>query len=75
MKVGIYQGSFKYKHDSDAQRIWLPVGYVNIATREKDTNVQLWEKDIKQAVGFSLETLRNKLTLYMRLPLCVWISS
>jgi hypothetical protein len=43
-----------------------------MATYEKDTDIERWEKDIKEAVGFSFETLRDKLTLYMRLPLCAF---
>ena len=42
-----------------------------MATYEKDTDIEQWEKDIKEAVKFSFETLRDTLALYMRLPLCV----
>ena len=42
-----------------------------MATYEKDTDIERWEKDIKEAVGFSFESFRDKLTLHMRLPLCV----
>lgn len=42
-----------------------------MATYEKSTDNERWQEDIKEAVGFSMETLRDKLTLYMRLPLCV----
>jgi len=45
-----------------------------MATYEKDTDIERWEKDIKKAIGFSFETLRDKLALYMRLPLCVSFS-
>jgi len=38
-------------------------------THEKDTDIERWEKDIKGGVGLSFETLRDKLALYMRLPL------
>jgi len=45
-----------------------------VATYEKDTDIEQWEKDIKEAVEFSFETLRDKLALYARLPLCVFSS-
>jgi len=41
---------------------------------EKDTDIERWEKDIKEGVKFSFETLRDKLTLYTRLPLCAFSS-
>lgn len=41
-------------------------------TKEKDMSNQQWEKDIKKTVGFSFEVLRDKLTPYMRTPLCVF---
>ena len=69
MKVRIYQGSFKYKHDSDgATRPSLLRGLV-IITREKDTDTERWEKDIKEGFKFSFGALRDKLTLYMRITL------
>ena len=69
MKVCMYQGSFKYKHGSGAgARPSLLRGSV-LATYEKDTDNELWEKDIKEALEFSSETLRAKLGLYMRAPL------
>lgn len=43
-----------------------------MATYKKDTDTERWEKDIKDAVKFSFETLRDKLTLYMRFPLWVF---
>ena len=40
-------------------------------TQERDMKSEQWEKDIKKAVGFSFEVLRDKLTPHMRPPLCV----
>jgi hypothetical protein len=72
IKSRLYQGIFKYKHGGNAkQRFSLSQGLI-LATHEKDTDNELWEKDIKEAVGFSFRILREKLTLYMRLPLCVF---
>lgn len=69
IKANIYNGSFKYKHDDGAKfRPSLLRGSI-LVTTEKDTDNALWEKDIKKAVGFSFDLLREKLTLYMRIPL------
>ena len=40
-----------------------------MTTYEKDTDIERWEKDIKDGFEFSFEALRSKLGLYMRLPL------
>lgn len=40
-----------------------------MTTYEKDTDIERWEKDIKEGFEFSFEALRSKLGLYMRLPL------
>lgn len=74
IKSRLYQGSFKYMHGSDG-RIRPSLRGSMMATYEKDTDTERWEKDIKEVVKFSLETLREKLSLYMRLPLCALFSS
>jgi len=72
LKVRLYQRIFKYKHGGNVgTRPSLLRGSV-VATYEKDTDTEQWEKDIKDALEFSFETLRDKLTLYMRLPLWVF---
>lgn len=72
IKARLYQGSFKYKHGSGGATRSSGLRGPTMATYEKYTDSERWQKDIKEAVGFSLETLREKLTLYMRLPLCVF---
>ena len=42
-----------------------------MVTKEKDMSSEQWEKDIKEAVGFSFEVLRDKIAPYMRPPLYV----
>ena len=74
VKISLYGGSLKYKHSSDPRppfSIREPV----IVASEKNTNNERWEKDVKNTVKFSLETLREKLTPYMRLPLWAILSS
>ena len=72
LKARLYQGSFKYKHgDNVGTRPSLLRGSV-VATYEKDTDTERWEKDLKDTFGFSFETLRDKLTLYMRFPMWVF---
>lgn len=75
IKARLYQGSFKYKHASDRGILTSLLRGSMMATYEKDTDIERWEKDIKEGVEFSLETLRDRLSLYMRLPLCVFLSS
>lgn len=72
IKVRLYQGNFKYMHKSGGGTRPSFLRGSMMATYEKDTDIERWEKDIKEAVKFSLETLREKLALYMRLPLCVF---
>jgi len=74
LKARLYQGSFKYKHgDNVGTRPSLLRGSV-AATYEKDTDTERWEKDLKEAFGYSFEPLRDKLTLYMRFALCAFSS-
>ena len=72
IKASLYYGSFKYKHGGDAPTRPSMLRGSILVTKEKDTNNEQWEEDIKTAVGFSFGTLREKLALYMRLPLCVF---
>lgn len=73
LKVRFYAGSFKYKRGDGATRHSLLRGSAMIMlTYEKDTDNELWEKDIKEALDFSFATLRDKLTLYIRIPLWVF---
>lgn len=74
IKARLYQGRFKYKHGNDGGARPSLLRGSTMATYEKDTDIERWEKDIKEGVKFSLETLRDKLALYMRLPLCVFSS-
>lgn len=72
IKVSLCQGIFKYKHGDNTQtRPSRLRGSVTV-TQEKATDSEKWENDIKEAVKFSLGTLREKLTLYMRIPLYVF---
>ncbi|KAF9643717.1 hypothetical protein BDM02DRAFT_3191302 [Thelephora ganbajun] len=68
-KVRLYQGSFKYRQDINGGTHSPSLRGSTMASYEKDTDIDRWEKDIKEAVKFSLETLRDKLSLYMRLSL------
>jgi hypothetical protein len=74
MKARLYQGRFKYRHSNNSETRPLLLRGSTVATYEKDTDIGRWEKDIKEAIEFSFETLRDKLALYMRLPLCVFSS-
>lgn len=71
-KVSLYQGSFKYRRGDNAATIPSLLRGSLLVTAEKDTDNDKWEKDIKEAVKFSFQVLREKLTLYMRLPMCAF---
>ena len=73
IKASLYQGSFKYRHGGNSTPRPVVFQKLIVPDEVKDTNNELWEKDIKEAVGLSYKTLREKLALYMRLPLCVFI--
>ena len=74
IKAGLYQGRFKYKYGYDQGFRPLLLRGSTVATCEKDTDIEQWEKDVKEGVKFSFETLRDKLALYARLSLCVFSS-
>ena len=58
--------NLKYKHGSNVgTRPSLLRGSV-VATYRRDTDTERWDKDLKEAFGYSFKTLRDKLTLYMQ---------
>jgi len=69
LKARLYQGSLKYRDVGSAGTRPSLLRWSVVAIYEKDTDTERWEKEIKEALEFSFEALRGKLTLYMRLPL------
>ena len=72
LKARLYQGSLKYKRGGNVETRPSSLRWSVVAIYEKDTDTERWEKDIKEALEFSFETLRDKLALYMPLPLWVF---
>jgi len=72
LKARLYQRIFRYKHSGNVGASPSLLRWSAVVTHEKATDTEQWEKDIKDALGYSFETLRDKLTLYMRLPLLVF---